>query len=59
MIGAAIAASFAGWIRESNGDYAIAWYAAAILCLIAAAAMLLLKKIPTLAQQERITSQQP
>jgi len=52
MIGAAIAASFAGWIRETNGDYEIAWYTAAILCLIAAACMFLLKKIPTLAQAE-------
>ena len=53
MIGAAIAASFAGWIRETNGDYEIAWYTAAILCLIAAACMFLLKKIPTLAQAEK------
>jgi predicted MFS family arabinose efflux permease len=52
MIGAAIAASFAGWIRETNGDYEIAWYTAAILCLIAAACMFILKKIPTLAQAE-------
>lgn len=51
MIGAAIAASFAGWVRESNGDYEVAWYVAAILCLIAAASVFLLKKIPTLAQQ--------
>jgi sugar phosphate permease len=51
MIGAAIAASFAGWIRESNGDYEVAWYVAAILCLIAAASVFLLKKIPTLAQR--------
>jgi sugar phosphate permease len=53
MIGAAIAASFAGWVRETNGDYEIAWYTAAILCLVAAACMLLLKKIPTLAQAEK------
>lgn len=53
MIGAAIAASFAGWIRETNGDYEVAWYTAAILCLIAAACMFILKKIPTLAQVEK------
>ena len=53
MIGAGIAASFAGWVRETNGDYEIAWYTAAILCLIAAASMFLLKKIPTLAQAEK------
>lgn len=56
MIGAAIAASFAGWIRETNGDYEIAWYTAAILCLVAAACMFLLKKIPTLAQAEKAHS---
>ncbi len=56
MIGAAIAASFAGWIRETNGDYEIAWYTAAILCLIAAGCMFLLKKIPTLAQTEKAKS---
>jgi hypothetical protein len=56
MVGAAIAASFAGWIRESNGDYKIAWYTAAILCLIAASCMFILKKIPTLAQVEKTES---
>ncbi len=54
MIGASIAASFAGWIRVSHGTYTIAWYTAAALCIIAAGSMFLLKKIPTLAQQEPI-----
>ena len=52
MIGAAIAAAFAGYIRQSHGSYTIAWYTAAILCLIAAASMFLIKRIPTLAQRQ-------
>lgn len=53
MLGAAIAATFAGWIRETNGDYEVAWYVAAVLCLIAMASLFLLRRIPTLAQRER------
>ena len=53
MLGAAIAASFAGWIRESNGDYEVAWYVAAVLCLIAVASLFVLRRIPTLAQREQ------
>lgn len=52
MIGAAIAAAFAGWIRQTNGSYTIAWYTAAILCLIAAGSMFLIKRVPTLAQRQ-------
>jgi MFS family permease len=37
MVGAAIAAGFAGWIRQYEGDYFIAWITAAVLCLGAAA----------------------
>jgi MFS family permease len=36
MIGAAIAAWFAGIIRDMQGDYFIAWITAALLCLLAA-----------------------
>lgn len=57
MIGAAIAASFAGWIRTSQGDYKIAWYTASLLCLIAAGSLFLLKKIPTLKQREELSVQ--
>lgn len=53
MLGAAIAATFAGWIRETNGDYEVAWYVAAVLCFIAMASLFLLRKIPTLAQSEQ------
>ena len=43
MIGAAIAAAFAGAIRDMQGDYYIAWITAAVLCLIASVSVLLLK----------------
>jgi MFS family permease len=45
MVGAAIAASFAGAIRDIQGDYFIAWITAAVLCLVAAVAVLGLKKV--------------
>jgi sugar phosphate permease len=44
MIGAAIAAAYAGIIRDVQGDYFIAWMTAAVLCLIAAGSMTLLRK---------------
>lgn len=37
QIGAAIAASVAGIIRDSTGEYTIAWFGAAALCAVAAA----------------------
>ncbi|MFV0459685.1 MAG: MFS transporter [Actinomycetales bacterium] len=40
MIGAGIAAIFAGWIRTSQGDYRFAWLFAGALCLAAAAVAL-------------------
>jgi sugar phosphate permease len=42
MVGAAIAASFAGWIRVAEGSYFIAWITAGILCLAATATTLVL-----------------
>lgn len=50
MIGAAIAAAFAGVVRDIQGDYYIAWITAAALCLVASAAVLLLKPNPVLAK---------
>lgn len=35
MVGAGAAASFTGWIRQTHGDYAIAWFVAAALALLA------------------------
>jgi MFS family permease len=50
MIGAAIAAAFAGVIRDVQGDYFIAWITAAVLCLVASVSVLALKPNPQLAQ---------
>jgi MFS family permease len=50
MVGAAIAAAFAGVIRDVQGDYYIAWITAAVLCLVASASVLLLKPQPKLAK---------
>ena len=36
MVGAGVAASFAGWIREVDGDYLLAWMTAGALCVGAA-----------------------
>jgi sugar phosphate permease len=48
MIGAAIAAIYGGWIRQATGTYTIAWYTAAILCVVAALSVLILNRIPKL-----------
>lgn len=44
MVGAAAASAFAGWVRQYQGDYFIAWILAAVLCLAAAAYSLTLRK---------------
>lgn len=44
MVGAGVAASFAGWMRESTGDYFGAWMTAGGLCLAAALAVLAIPK---------------
>ena len=41
MVGAGIAAAYAGWIRQAQGDYLTAWLTAGALCVLAAAAILL------------------
>jgi predicted MFS family arabinose efflux permease len=46
MVGAGVAASFAGIIRESTGDYYAAWMTAGVLCIGAAAAVLLIPADP-------------
>ena len=46
MVGAGVAASFAGWIRTSQGDYLLAWLTAGGLCLAAAVACLLVPRDP-------------
>ena len=46
MVGAGVAASFAGWIRTERGDYFVAWMTAGALCLAAAALCLLVPRRP-------------
>jgi sugar phosphate permease len=48
MIGAAIAAAFAGSIREAQGSYFIAWITAAALCVVAAGSVMFLRRIPAI-----------
>lgn len=40
MVGAGVAASYAGWVRSALGDYQLAWLTAGGLCLLAAVACL-------------------
>ncbi len=44
MVGAGVAASYAGWVRQSQGDYFMAWITAAGLCAAAAVACLLIPR---------------
>jgi predicted MFS family arabinose efflux permease len=46
MVGAGIAAAYAGWVREVQGDYLAAWLTAGVLCLGAAVAVLLVPRSP-------------
>ncbi len=45
MVGAGVAASFAGWIREGTGDYLLAWMTAGGLCLLAAVMCLSIPRV--------------
>jgi predicted MFS family arabinose efflux permease len=45
MVGAGVAASYAGWVRQSQGDYLIAWLTAGGLCVLAALACLTIPKL--------------
>ena len=44
MVGAGIAAAYAGWVRQVQGDYLTAWLTAGVLCLGAAVAILLVPR---------------
>lgn len=46
MVGAGVAASYAGWVRQSTGDYGTAWLTAGGLCLFAAMACLAISRSP-------------
>ena len=52
MVGASAASAFAGWIRDTRGDYFIAWILAAVLCLGASAYSLSLRNNRGLAIQK-------
>jgi len=43
MVGAGIASTAAGWIREATGSYALAWMSAAILCGAAAVSLFVIR----------------
>jgi len=47
QVGAALAAFGAGVVREVTGSYDGAWYAAAALCLVAAALSISIRRNPT------------
>ena len=49
MVGASAASAFAGWVRQYQGDYFIAWILAALLCLAASAYSLTLRRKKALA----------
>ena len=46
MVGAGVAASYAGWVRSSTGDYLTAWLTAGGLCVVAAFACLAIRRTP-------------
>lgn len=46
MVGAGVAASYAGWVRGSTGDYHMAWLTAGALCVLAAFACLAISRKP-------------
>ena len=47
MVGAGVAASFAGWVRQAQGDYLAAWLTAGGLCVLAAFVCLSIPRQPT------------
>jgi sugar phosphate permease len=46
MVGAGVAASYAGWVRTTTGDYFTAWLTAGGMCLVAALACLAITRSP-------------
>ncbi|HEX8497846.1 MAG TPA: MFS transporter [Actinomycetales bacterium] len=46
MVGAGVAASYAGVVRQTRGEYDLAWYTAGVLCLVAAVAVLAIRREP-------------
>ncbi len=58
MVGAGIAASYAGWVRQEAGDYFAAWMTAGGLCLGAAALVLLIprRRVEPVEMDEPVTA---
>jgi MFS family permease len=46
MVGAGIAASYAGLVRQVSGEYLVAWLTAGLLCLLAAGLCMLIPRTP-------------
>ena len=44
MVGAGAGASVAGWIRQAQGDYRLAWWGAGLLCAAAAASIFTIRR---------------
>ncbi|GGM00029.1 MFS transporter [Nakamurella endophytica] len=47
QLGAAIASSVAGLIRDQSGSYTVAWFGAAGMCLVAALVSFQIRRLPT------------
>jgi MFS family permease len=56
MVGAGLAASFAGWTREATGSYLTAWLSAGAACLTAAVICLLIPRLPRNTDSEAVTT---
>jgi MFS family permease len=57
MVGAGVAASYAGWIRTERGDYFVAWMTAGALCLAASALCLMVPRRPPYPDAEPLPRQ--
>jgi MFS family permease len=57
MVGAGVAASYAGWIRAERGDYFVAWMTAGALCLAASALCLMVPRRPPYPDAEPLPRQ--
>jgi MFS family permease len=53
MVGAGVAASYAGWIRQGTGDYFWAWMTAGALCLAAALMCISIPRVRELGPDEQ------
>jgi MFS family permease len=56
MVGAGIAASYAGVVRQVSGDYLVAWLTAGGLCVLAAGLCLLIPKVAVVSSHDLETT---